>query len=77
MELRLAWQMTRYSGSLPDVGGLLDQRAKLMRAIDMARNVYYGILSESAAPAGNKGKWRSENPTLADAVDLVEKLRRV
>lgn len=62
-ELRLAWQMERYH-ALPDNGGLLDQRYKLMRVAATLKQVYAAITGYNAAGI-ERAKWSNNYPELA------------
>ncbi len=74
--LTLYWQTESYH-ALPDAGGLLDQRARLMRTIQACANAYHAARSYARAPAGGRAQWRAENERLDDVLAYVERLRHV
>lgn len=69
------WQ-TRDWRALPDAGGLLDQRPRLMRTMTAAHNAYQASRAYAQAPAGGRAKWRTDNAGLDDVLADVERMRR-
>ena len=73
-ELDLARQMRQWR-TLPEAGGLLDQRPRLMRTLAAAHNAWLAAREYRRAPAGARALWRNEHPDLDEVLAAVERMR--
>ena len=74
-ELELGLQCERW-GSLPDAGGLLDQRHGLMQRMGAAVNVYRAYQSEKQRGNATLTEWSRSNPDAWRTMATIEKMRR-
>lgn len=74
-ELTLFWDAQVWR-ALPDAGGMLDQRVRLMRTMTAAHNAYTAARAYAQAPAGGRAKWRTENAGLDDVLADVERMKQ-
>lgn len=75
LALTLYWQGERFH-ALPDGGGLLDQRVRLMRTMNACLSAYEAARSRARAGAGQRARWRSDHPEMDDTLVAVERLRQ-
>lgn len=73
--MTLFWQARDWR-ALPDAGGLLDQRPRLMRTMTAAESAYQAARAYAQAPAGGRAKWRAEHPEADDVLAGVEQMRQ-
>jgi len=73
-ELQLAWQARQWA-SLPEVGGLRDQRAGELYRMATAENVYNAV--RSWRRSANWAQWAKDNPEEWETVCMVRRLRTI
>jgi hypothetical protein len=72
--LALARQVRQWH-TLPEAGGLRDQRAGEMDRLAVAENVYNALLAWKKCPANQIKRWVATHPEAWRICKLVEKLR--